>query len=42
METNHSAKAITRRISELLKVFGIREREFVIYLREDRDAEDVA
>lgn len=40
METNHSAKAITRRISELLNVFGIAEQAFVIYLREDRDAED--
>lgn len=40
VETNHSANSIAKRISLLLDAFGIDRREFVIYLRQDRDAEE--
>jgi len=41
-ETNLSANDIAKRISRLLENFGIDQREFVIYLRQDRDAEEDA
>jgi hypothetical protein len=39
-ETNLSANDIAKRISRLLDTFGIDQRDFVIYLRQDRDAEE--
>lgn len=39
-ETNHSANSIAKRIGLLLDAFGIDRREFVLYLRQDRDAEE--
>lgn len=40
-ETNFSANDIAKRISRLLDTFSIEQREFVIYLRENRDADEL-
>ncbi|WP_205703957.1 hypothetical protein [Candidatus Chloroploca sp. Khr17] len=37
-ESNYSANEIAKRIGRLLDTFGIERHEFVIYLRQDRDA----